>query len=169
MNELWQHLEAWLATHDPARLADLNPPAGDTAIAALEQLLGKPLPADFTACLKIHDGQRGQAGWLFDDYEFLSSRQITLSRSAWTNLLEGGDFATRTPESDTGIRASWWDKAWLPFASDGGGDYLCLDLAPADQGHYGQVIEVLHDMPQRTLLAPSFADWFGDFIMRKTA
>ncbi|WP_313518876.1 SMI1/KNR4 family protein [Pseudomonas sp.] len=165
----WQRLDAWLARNDPARLADLNPPASADAIRELERTLGLTLPGAFVDCLNAHDGQRGQAGALFDGNQFLPIRHIAMSWSSWTELLEDGDFDGRVARPDAGIRDGWWQRGWVPFASNGGGDYLCLDLTPAPQGRVGQVIEVLHDVPQRVLVAPSFADWFGDFIHRKTA
>ncbi|WP_273233716.1 SMI1/KNR4 family protein [Pseudomonas kuykendallii] len=165
---LWKRLETWLAGHDPARLADLNPPASESAVRELERVLGVALPAGFSDCLKVHDGQRGQAGALFDGNQFLPIRHIAMSWSSWTELLDDGDFDGRVARPDAGIREGWWQRGWVPFASNGGGDYLCLDMVPAAQGRVGQVIEVLHDVPQRVLVAPSFAAWFGDFIHRKT-
>jgi len=34
----------------------------------------------------------------------------------------------------------WWNKKWVPFAEDGGGNLLCIDLDPAPQGVSGQII-----------------------------
>jgi cell wall assembly regulator SMI1 len=165
----WQRLDAWLASNDPARFADLNPPAADEAIRELERRLGLALPGEFVDSLKVHDGQRGQAGALFDGNQLLPIRHIAMSWSSWTELLDDGDFDGRVARPDAGIRDGWWQRGWVPFASNGGGDYLCLDLTPAPRGRLGQVIEVLHDVPQRVRVAPSFAVWFGDFIHRKTA
>ena len=37
-------------------------------------------------------------------------------------------------------RPNWWRKEWVPFLSNGGGDYLCLDLSTADGDIPPQVI-----------------------------
>ena len=61
MKKEWQQLEIWLASNQPGSLLDLNPPASDSDIQALEETIGIHLPADFIATLKIHNGQKGQA------------------------------------------------------------------------------------------------------------
>jgi len=34
----------------------------------------------------------------------------------------------------------WWNKKWVPFAEDGGGNLSCIDLDPTEQGVSGQII-----------------------------
>jgi cell wall assembly regulator SMI1 len=46
----------------------------------------------------------------------------------------------------------------IPVASNGGGDSLCIDLAPVGGGTIGQVIVIRHDCPGRTRLASSFCE-----------
>ena len=53
-------------------------------------------------------------------------------------------------------------KLWIPFASDGHGDYLCLDLAPATFGKKGQIISFSHESGKRRLVAESFGEWLRD-------
>ena len=167
MKQLWQQLENQLSAHNPELLADLNPPATDAQIRELEQAIGLQLPADFGACLKIHDGQRGRATWLFDGYEFLSSEKILMEWVVWIDLLDDGEFDGRAASVDAGIKTEWWSKGWVPFSSNGMGDHFCLDLEPAAQGRRGQVIQVFHDMPGRSLKSPDFAYWFDSFVMNK--
>lgn len=169
MKQQWVRLEAYLKANKPALLADLNPPATDAEIYELEQQLGMTLPADFVKFLKTHNGQKGKAEWLFDGNEFLSIRNILMSWSAWVDLMEGGDFDDRVSKPDSGIQTGWWLKGWIPFASNGGGDYLCLDLNPSESGDVGQVIKVFHDFPKRTLVASGFFRWLDDFVEGKLA
>jgi len=168
MTTQWHSLKAWLAAHEPDLLADLGPPAGESAIKALELRVGVALPPDFEASLRAHDGQHGRAAWLFDGYQYLSIENILMSWEAWHELSVGGDFDGRVARPDSAIRNVWWHDGWVPFASNGGGDYMCLDLAPEPMGTVGQVIRVFHDMPQRVLVAPSFSAWFDSFVGRKT-
>lgn len=167
MKQQWERLEAWLKANDPALLADLNPPASDADIQELEQKIGAKLPADFIECLKVHNGQGGKAVWLFDGNEFLSTRNILMSWSVWTDLLEDGDFDSRVSSPDDGIQSEWWTKGWIPFATNGGGDYLCLDLTPSEGGCFGQVIKVFHDFPKRALVSASFSEWIEGFLKNK--
>ena len=169
MKQQWERLEAWLETHNPVLLADLNPPASDADIRELEQKLGVKLPMDFVECLKVHDGQREKSGWLFDGKEFMSTRNILMSWSAWGDLLEDGDFDGKISRPVIGIQSGWWIKEWVPFATNGSGDYLCIDLSPSGNGNSGQVIKVFHDVPDRTLDAICFSAWFDRFVGSKQA
>ena len=53
----------------------------------------------------------------------------------------------------------------MPFASDGGGDSLCIDLAPADGGMIGQIILMNHDDASR----PKIARSLGELLNRLAA
>ncbi|MGB3879375.1 MAG: SMI1/KNR4 family protein [Diaphorobacter nitroreducens] len=164
MKKQWGRLEAWLRSNNPALLADLNPPASDADIQKLELQLGVELPTDFVGCLKVHDGQRGGAGCLFSDSEFLSSQRILKEWAIWKDLHDGGDFDDAEAESGTGIQPVWWSPKWIPFTYNGAGDHLCLDLDPAGGGRAGQVITLWHDDGSRKKKADSFAQWFAEFV-----
>lgn len=164
MNNQWERLESWLKTHNPALLADLNPPASDADIQELEQKLGVTLPADFVECLKVHNGQKGESDWLFSGSEFLSSRRIVDEWTIWKDLLAGGDFDGAEAEPGVGIQPAWWNLRWIPFTYNGAGDHLCLDLDPASGGQVGQVITLWHDDGARQKKADSFAQWFAEFV-----
>lgn len=164
MNDLWKQFESWLAVHWPEGLAALNPPATDEEIAALEAALGTRLPRDFVDCLKIHNGQSEAAGGLLDNSEFLSTDAILDQWQVWKDLLESGDFDGIESEPEEGIRSDWWNARWIPFTHNGGGDHYCLDMAPDQAGHAGQVITMWHDMAAREIQAASFAAWFQKYV-----
>lgn len=164
MKQQWERLEAWLKANNPALLADLNPPATDAEIRELEQKLGVTLPADFVECLKVHNGQKGGADWLFSGLEFLSSRRILDEWAIWKDLLDGGDFDGAEAEPGAGIKPVWWSPKWIPFTYNGAGDHLCLDLDPSSQGRSGQVITLWHDDGARKKKADSLAQWFAEFV-----
>jgi len=159
----WGKLETWLDANRPAVLADLNPGADTAAIDDLQGRLGLQLPEDFIACLRGHDGQKGQAAPLFDAYAFLPARRILMSWSSWNELLDGGDFDGREGRTDGPVKPLWWSPGWVPFASNGGGDYLCIDMDPPPQGQRGQIIRVFHDVADRIVIASGFGPWFDRF------
>lgn len=169
MKQQWEKLEVWLNIHEPALQTDLNLPASDADIQILEKNLGVSLPADFVGCLKVHNGQLGRSGGLFDGKEFLSCRNILMSWSAWSDLLEEGDFDGKTSKPAAGIKLGWWVKGWIPFATNGSGDFLCIDLSPSAKGNSGQVIKVFHDAPDRVVEAVCFSAWFDHFVGSKHA
>lgn len=164
MKHQWIKLENWLKSNNPALHADLNPPANDADIQELERKFGTKLPEDFIACLKVHNGQKGQADWLFSNSEFLSSQRIIDEWAIWKDLLDGGDFDDAMAEPDIGIQPLWWSPKWIPFTYNGAGDNLCLDLDPAYGGLHGQIITVWHDNNARKKKFDSFSQWFTDFV-----
>lgn len=167
MNEQWKVLERWLQAQYPAVLHDLNHPASEEDIRELEQVLGTSLPADFNACLRVHNGQKGREKWLFDSHEFLSTQKILMNWSVWQDLLEEGDLDGKISRPADGIQQGWWLPGWIPFASNGGGNILCLDLSPTASGHYGQVINIFHDVADRVVETSSFSAWFTRFVADK--
>jgi cell wall assembly regulator SMI1 len=168
MKDRWKILEKHLEAHEPEVLSDLNPPATDADITTLQAELGLRLPADFIACLQIHDGQQGRSAWLFDGHEFLSSSKILRDWRTLNTLMEDGDFDGDQAKPDAGVRGDWWSPQWVPFTANGGGDHFCLDLAPASGGQYGQIIKYSGELPGRRLQAPSFSDWFDRFLKART-
>lgn len=165
-NQPWDVLEACLSRSSPDVLADLNPPATDADVERLQHRLGVGLPADFVACLKVHDGQKGRSKWLFGDWEFLQSRRIAEEWSIWKRLLDAGDFEGMRAQTERGVKACWWSPHWIPFTGNGSGDHLCMDLDPDVGGHIGQVITFWHDNGRRRKESNSFGEWFAVFVER---
>lgn len=163
MKQTWQKFEAWLSVHWPEGITFLNPPATDEQISQLEEKLGAKLPADFIACLKVHNGQSGFAS-IFDGMEFLSCEEIHNQWQVWKELLDGGDFDDFSSEPEAEIKDDWWNPKWIPFTHNGGGDHLCIDLDPAASGSVGQVITMWHDMAERELQASNFEEYFTAFV-----
>lgn len=162
--DLWQGFETWLAVNWPEGLADLNPGATDEQLRVLEAKLGVAMPAPFVACLKIHNGQKGMAGGLFDNSEFLSTEAIADQWDVWRDLLESGTFDEIRSEPASGVRDDWWNRHWIPFTHNGGGDHYCLDLQPAATGQAGQVITMWHDMAERNIVAAGFHAWLSEYV-----
>ncbi|UUZ53684.1 SMI1/KNR4 family protein [Massilia sp. H-1] len=122
------------------------------------------LPNNYVDFLKIHNGQRGSAGGLFDNSEFLSTTAILDQWKVWKELLDSGDFDGIKSEPDRGIRDDWWNSKWIPVTHNGGGDHYCLDLEPGPGGAEGQIITMWHDMAIRAIEARSFSDWFKKYV-----
>jgi cell wall assembly regulator SMI1 len=162
---VWKRIEACLARQ--GRSADLNAGASAKELVALEETIAVKLPDDFKKAWRVHDGQNGPSlvpppsG---DDtgYSLMCIAEIRQEWMSWKQLTESGEFKDEEGAPDAGIQAAWWHRGWIPFASNGGGDSFCLDLAPASGGVIGQVITMNHETAARTLLAPSFAAWFAE-------
>ncbi|MBI1372648.1 MAG: hypothetical protein GC159_07785 [Phycisphaera sp.] len=161
----WPRIGKWLAKHAPDGPEHLKPGASADSIAKLEQAIGQPLSDDLKASLRMHSGG-GDPGGLPSPtprdamaYVLLSIEEILDAYNTWKELVEGGDFADRKAEPDTCIRGDWYHLGWIPVASNGGGDYICVDMSPAGGGTPGQVIAMWHDSEKRRLLAPSLGQY----------
>jgi cell wall assembly regulator SMI1 len=143
--------------------ATLRGPATEEGVTSLEKAIGQRLPDDVRASYLVHDGQEDNGNDLLpSEFAGLGCGFVLMSAEAsardWQmlkELLDGGDFAGRRAEPDAGVRDDHWHPGWVPIASDGGGDYLCVDLAPEEGGAMGQIIGMQDN--DRKLLGPSFA------------
>lgn len=163
MNEEFDKFKQWLAHNYSDGLLDLNPPATDDEIEELTNTLDVELPDDFLSVLKIHNGQKGKAAWLFDSQEFLSTKRIIEEYNIWKNLLED-ELQDKVSTPDDGVKNDWWNKKWIPFTSDGCGDHYCLDLSPANTGTKGQVITLWYESSEREIVSRSFTQWFEEYV-----
>ena len=125
---------------------------------------GRPLPEELAAVLSVHDGGDPcgflPVAWSEGDdpdlFYLMSTAEIAENWRVQRDLLAIGQFADAEPvETDPGVREVWWHTGWLPFAANGGGDFACLDYAPADGGIPGQVITHDHEVGVHRVLAPS--------------
>jgi cell wall assembly regulator SMI1 len=152
---VWSRFRAELEPVAPEALAGLNPPALEEHRRAVEVAVGTELPEDYVAWLALHDGSHtssGPFGWQVDDLaSVIDSKKINDDLTS----IDGQHAA----DADVGIEPRWWHRQWVPFASNGAGDLLCIDLAPTAGGKPGQVLEFLHDSRRRRLVAPSFLEW----------
>lgn len=165
----WERIEAWLKAHAQDVFQSLKPPARLPSVKKLETDLGVTLPSDFAASVARHNGQSDDAeSGLFphsDDvlgpepaWRLLSLKEIKSFWGMMKELAEAGDFVGQTTDPGPGVRSDWWCSGWVPFADNGGGDAICLDMTPATGGRTGQVILFLHAGPDRPVLAGSFEE-----------
>jgi cell wall assembly regulator SMI1 len=163
MKKEFDEFKQWLSLNYSDGLLDLNPPASDDEIEELTNTLGVELPEDFIQVLKIHNGQKGEAAWLFDSQEFLSTKRIIEEFNIWKNLLET-ELQGKVSTPDDGVKNDWYNINWIPFTSDGCGDHYCLDLSPNSTGISGQVITLWYESSEREIVSLSFSQWFEEYL-----
>jgi cell wall assembly regulator SMI1 len=168
MKPLLQRLERWLEQHYPGLLADLNPGADDEALEALEENLQVRLPDAYKTLLRWHDGQVGDAAGLFGNWFFLPSEEVIQEHENWKTLVDKGLLEDKEGEArpEGPVRPIWWHQRWVPFTSDGDGNNHCLDMAPADNGHQGQIITVWHEHGARPFVASSLEAWLEEILQQ---
>lgn len=157
----WERIEAEIKRLKWAKSRKLNKGASAASLAKVEKTLGVTLPDEFRESYALHDGQDSGTAFLLgpsdEGYCLLPLAQVLKEAKIWADLKE--DFADEEVSADKGVRADWWNTKWLPIAGNGGGDFLCLDLAPAKGGQLGQIITMNHESPTRELWAKSFGEW----------
>lgn len=161
MQTIWARIDTWLMANAPGVFKALQPGASDDQIEAFEKVLGVRLPDDVKASFRIHNGQLDYEYGLIDGRELLSLARIQDEWLVWKDLLESNMFEDMESEPEPGIRADWWNAAWIPLTHDGSGNHDCLDLAPTKDGTVGQIISMWHDAADREQVAPSFRIWLS--------
>ena len=163
--QAWARLERWLADSLPTLAADLAPGIADADLDALAQHTGLTLPDALQAIYRRHDGQRNPVPGLFFGLRFLPAREAGEEWGRWTDLLQDDPALTADVAVDShpegAVQPVYFSDAWLPFASDGAGNGLAVDLAPGARGTVGQVITFGADEPTRVVLSPSAAHFVG--------
>lgn len=154
-------------------------PADPAAVAAAERELGLALPEPVRALLELTDGapldldapgddgdepRGGLLGW----WEPLSLAEIVTAwrqdRAFGTDPLTPYDEVPLHPPGVLVPAPS--HPARIPFARDGGGNLLALDLVPGPHGRVGQVVEHGSDYSS----GPELAAWsFDDLVARRRA
>jgi len=165
---IWRRIEAILEAQAPEIKKSLNNGATKKALRKLETLCRVSLPDDFKVSYLLHDGQNsGQESLIREGvftkegYVLMPLEYIVAEWKSWKELETNGEFSGQESVPDGGIQPVWWHPAWISFASNGGGDSLCIDMAPANNGTKGQVISMNHETAQRQLIAKSLTEFLS--------
>jgi len=159
-------IEEWLLSTAPEIVADLQPPASDSAISALELQMvesgSMPFGSEIRTLFGWHDGTAHGRGL---------SATTSLILGFWLLSVEDALAACELMSaleraSEAGLRDSpQWDSRWLPILSNGIGDLWFLDLRP---GSSPCVVEYLHEDPDTNALLfkdlASFIEAYADAI-----
>lgn len=161
-------IEAWARVHFPELHADLGPPCDEAALAGLEAAVGRPLPDDFKALYRAHDGQRGSClAGLFYGLPFLPLARVRAEWQIWNHVLDESSVETLADLNALArsvppgaVRAVYANRYWIPIAHDYGGNHLGIDLDPGPAGKLGQVINFGRDEDDKYVVAESLAAYF---------
>jgi cell wall assembly regulator SMI1 len=161
----WLGLETWARTNLPGILAELNGPAEPRVVARLEATLGFALPADFRTSVGVHDGETGDGALLDSGGALLSIRAIgecaEWERTALRKYADLEAELLRGPAK--GSLYAWHRVPIVDFNQD---LTWFLDLDPAPGGAVGQVLRRDVEDGALEVVAPSFAQFFADYLHR---
>lgn len=137
LSGVWSYITKWYKEHAPKIFTNLKTGANQKSITKLIDAIGIKMPKDFIASLMIYDGEID-----FHDYKYLSTTQIIETWEMMNKLLKDNAFPSQLHDNKKieQIQDSWWHEKWIPFAKDGGGNLMCIDLAPTPSGTNGQII-----------------------------
>lgn len=99
--------------------------------------------------------------------ELLSLDGIAEDWAAWRDALNQGLFDDAHQNIDTEgdrVLQRWWHEGWIPIASDGAGNFDCVDINPGKNGVFGQVIDLDHETIERSVIASSISGWLHEHI-----
>jgi cell wall assembly regulator SMI1 len=155
---VWREIDEWLKDRAPAVYRSLAGPASSAVVRDAERALAMDLPAELRASLAIHDGEYPNESWMFSNWSLLPTVQIVRSWRAEHSRPRAD------VDADGYVRAVVWSRRWLPFAYDGSGGHLVVDLDPPATGTVGQIVMTSHDGPNRRV-----AETLHDFLERYLA
>lgn len=166
--ELWQRIDTWLQTFAPTRAADFGHGVSPDELAEAEATLGLALPADFKASYRIHNGAGGNGYLLMGYPDFYPLSSVVSSPEAYRELLQDAEWAAKKPywlknQEHLPVQPVWRHPAWLNFAGNGAGDHWCVDLAPAPDGFFGQVLSWGHEVSVDAVPFKSFEELLSTY------
>lgn len=163
--ESWKRIESALARDYPAIRKSLKKGANEKALSKLEKQIGNKLPDDVRASLSKYNGQKDYqciySTSSHGDFFLLSTTEIASDWKVWKELVQMGEFDSQISRPDKGVSNDWFNLGWIPLFSNGGGDSVCVDLAPAKGGKKGQMILMDHESSARKRLASSFKEFLS--------
>lgn len=137
----------------------LNEGASEAALLQVQAALNVVFPDNLQQWYRMFDGQSAHSEHVFNCAIWLSLERMQL---AWQQMnmraaeMHNEDNALSL---DDEVQALWWHDAWLPLSEDTQGNYVCVDLAPTEEGEIGQIIRVSRDNMARSLEAASLEAW----------
>lgn len=137
----WDRIEEWLRGNAPD--LPLSPPAEAPAVAAAQESIGLPFPADLVESLLRHDGSPGSlvpSRWTLVPLDTAvgiwrrNTDDLAARQEAEIDDLGDEDDEDWSETEEGEEDAFWgWNPAWLPIALDGSGCHLVVELREGDR------------------------------------
>lgn len=154
MEQLIVRMDRWLAANRPAYYAVLQPGVSDADLEAFEWRFGVKLPAAFRQIYRWRNGQDPASyAAIQDNRSFCPLDEVAESKAMLDGMI-GSDFED----------PRYWRRGWIPFLHNGGGSYLCLDLAAEDGGEIGQLIAFWKQDQDRPVESVSMEAWLEALV-----
>ena len=147
-------MDRWLAANRPDYHTLLRPGVSEADLDAFESKFAVKLPPAFRQLYRWRDGQDpASCGALQDNRSFCTLQDVADTKEMLDGMI-GFDFED----------PRYWRRGWIPFLHNGGGSYLCLDLAAEDGGQVGQLIGFWKQDQDRPVEYPSTEGWLKALV-----
>ncbi len=170
---LWSELKSWYEQHFPEALQTLNQGVQEDALAEfdreLKQETGRGFPSELRAIYLENDGQEDRVlCGMFFGLEFLSVENALSHWREWRDIANDEEMLADSGLDEIGssypvnaVQSAYASAGWLPFAHDGNGNFLGIDLQPGFNGRLGQIINCGRDEEAKYVVADSLEAFLG--------
>lgn len=153
---IWRDINDLLRKKAPKRQKELQPGLPEGELEEIVKAFGRRLPKDYLVSIALHDGNAS-----LNEFTYLPLRSVLEIWEAMNESEAAGEFGERTidaPEAKV-VKPVWWHKGLIPFAQDGAGNLLCIDLDPGPKGSNGQITRFERNMGPAPTEHRSFGGW----------
>jgi len=121
----------------------------------------------FKLCAELHQLEKDIKNWDKLEFVIYPSGQFDLKRieTNWDEIMDFESFPNKS------VRLKYFHYKWLPIFTDGGGNFIGMDLDPDDNGKKGQIIIFGRDEKTLAVISNdlnSFLDFVLQNIDKKT-
>ncbi|MBE8724728.1 SMI1/KNR4 family protein [Flavobacterium hungaricum] len=136
----------------------MNTGAAAHKILELENFIGAKLPDSHRELLQQYDGEKRSIGFM-GGFGFLGIEEIN---SNWTFFRDAPEIEAEGINQPEKITNTLYSINRIPFAHDGSGNFLSIDLIPNSEGTLGQILYLPTGDPEPIAV---IADSFDDFLV----
>jgi len=130
----------------------LRPGIGEQELKAFENKFSMELPCDFKKLYIWKDGQDPMSSDpIQGNRTFMSLQDVDSCKEDLDGMIS---YDFEDPK--------YWRRGWVPFLSNGGGSYLCLDIAAEDGGVTNQLVGFWKADTDRPVEYSSISAWLKE-------
>lgn len=148
--DTFDQLISTLKEQAPANGRLFNPRAAENDLDELEQVTGLNLPSEFRTLYGTCNGEGDGLFGFMAGFRWMTLEEV---QRDWKGLLKSA--YSIVSDQPGHIQEGAYQKGWIPFADDGGGSFLAMDLMPGPSGTYGQIITIDHESDISYVIADS--------------
>ncbi|KAI0065419.1 hypothetical protein BV25DRAFT_1821820 [Artomyces pyxidatus] len=181
LEQTWNRLRAWLSNEYPELGDTLNYGIQPQDLTAIEMQFGFALPQAVRESYLVVDGQEPESSagcpeGLFFGLHLLPLEEVYDEWRFWrevdndpTSGAHAGLREVMQSIPPNWIRKEYSQRGWIPLISDKTGNYVGVDLNPAEGGSVGQVIVFGRDFDTKVVLwrgegPAGWARWLASFV-----